>query len=101
MAANTAKCLLYSIERVIDLEPLYTPSAANIAFAQRSRSRATLGTLSQPIGDRASAVPFGCRKCFPLALNTNKIEESANLHFGSSRLAAPSHRFSSSLSQET
>ena len=27
---------------------------------------AARGPLSQPLGDRASAVPFGCRKCFPL-----------------------------------
>jgi len=44
-------------------------TSANIAFAQSSRSRATLGTLSQPLGDRASAVPFGCRKCFPFAVS--------------------------------
>ena len=46
----------------------------NTTFAQSSRSRATLGTLSQPPGDRASAVPSGCRKCNPfdvLRIKTN------------------------------
>ena len=44
-------------------------STANIAFAQSppgiGRKRPSLP--GQPLGDRASAVPFGCRKCFPLA----------------------------------
>jgi len=49
------------------LDHFCSSSAPNIAFAQSSRSRATLGTLSQPLGDPASGVPFGCRKCFPFA----------------------------------
>jgi len=52
------------------------PIAANIAFAQSppgiGRKRPSLP--GQPLGDRASAVPFGCRKCFPLA---DEDEESA------------------------
>jgi len=43
-------------------------ATANIAFAQSppgiGRKRPSLP--GQPLGDRASAVPFGCRKCFPL-----------------------------------
>ena len=42
-------------------------AAANIAFAQSppgiGRKRPSLP--GQPLGDPASGVPFGCRKCFP------------------------------------
>jgi hypothetical protein len=55
----------------IEWRPGAGPNAAgtNTAFAQSppgiGRKRPSLP--GQPLGDRASAVPFGCRKCVPLA----------------------------------
>ena len=49
---------------------------ANIAFAQSppgiGRKRPSLP--GQPLGDPASGVPFGCRKCVPLAQKTSSGE---------------------------
>ena len=62
MGAPNARCS----DRDQALVSFRSPSTANIAFAQSSRSRATLGTLSQLPGDRASAVPLQLPQMLPV-----------------------------------
>ncbi len=55
---------------------------ANIAFAQSppgiGRKRPSLP--GQPLGDPASGVPIGCRKCVPLAVRRRKAEIRSVAH---------------------
>ena len=61
----------------------------NIAFAQSppgiGRKRPSLP--GQPLGDPASGVPFGCRKCVPFAraLTTAPVQALNHPHFSRSR----------------
>jgi hypothetical protein len=55
-------------------------SGANIAFAQSppgiGRKRPSLP--GQPLGDPASGVPFGCRKCVPFVVKKKKKKTSVD-----------------------